>query len=125
MKPKIRRVLTVPVALFISVIRRGLCWIGKERGRRTIFDLAGLCCVGGAIFLEILVFGVIESKGYFIGIERDVFILGVELTSAFVAALYFGYLFVRIIRRTAESVEIAHYENPTKRRQANREKKEE
>ena len=79
-----------------------------------------MCRVGGAIFLELLVFGLIESRGYFVGIEHDGLILGVELASAFAAALYFVYLFVRIVRKTIETVEIAQHEYPTKRRETNR-----
>ena len=79
-----------------------------------------LCRVGGAIFLELLVFGFIESRGYFVGTENDGLILGVELASAFAAALYFVYLFVRIIRNTMETVEIAQHEYPTIRRETSR-----
>jgi hypothetical protein len=120
-KPKIKSKLLAPVAFLVWIIGWSLYWIGSEHGRRTLFELAGLCCVGGAVFLELLVFGLIESKGYFVGMEHDPWILGVELASAFVAAGYFFYLFVRIIRKAVETAESARYEGPTKRHPTNRE----
>jgi hypothetical protein len=58
----------------------------------------GLSCLGGAIFLQILVFSDILTQGYFRAIETNSIILTLELTLTAFTAVYFVYVYQKVIR---------------------------
>ena len=60
----------------------------------------GLSCLGGAIFLQLLVFLDISTQGYFRAVETNPAILGLEMTLTFFAAAYFIYVYQKVIRTT-------------------------
>ncbi|MFP3985775.1 MAG: hypothetical protein ACLFU9_07435 [Candidatus Bathyarchaeia archaeon] len=57
----------------------------------------GLSCIGGAIFLQILVFSNIVSQGYFLAVEQNQLILALEVMLTFFAFIYFLYVYRRLI----------------------------
>ncbi|MBS7636564.1 hypothetical protein KEJ37_04420 [Candidatus Bathyarchaeota archaeon] len=58
----------------------------------------GLSCLGGAIFLQILVFMDILQHGYFMAVENNPVILTFEIVLTFFALIYFIYMYQRFIR---------------------------
>jgi hypothetical protein len=58
----------------------------------------GLSCLGGAIFLQILVFMDILQHGYFMAVENNPVILTFEIILTFFALIYFVYMYQRFIR---------------------------
>jgi hypothetical protein len=58
----------------------------------------GLSCLGGAIFLQILVFMDILQHGYFMAVENNPTILTFEIALTFFALIYFIYMYQRFIR---------------------------
>jgi hypothetical protein len=58
----------------------------------------GLSCLGGAIFLQILVFSDILMQGYFRAVETNSAILTLEFTLTVFAAVYFLYIYQKVIR---------------------------
>jgi hypothetical protein len=66
---------------------------------RYAFHGLGLSCLGGAIFLQILVFGDIVSRGYFMAVEQNPAILGCEVGLTAFAAIYFLYIYQRLMRQ--------------------------
>lgn len=58
----------------------------------------GLSCLGGAIFLQILVFMDILQHGYFMAVENNPAILTFEIALTFFALIYFIYMYQRFIR---------------------------
>ncbi len=60
--------------------------------------MLGLSCLGGAIFLQALVFTGIAQQGYFTAVEQNHTILTVEVVLTAFAAVYFLYLYQRLIR---------------------------
>jgi hypothetical protein len=69
-----------------------------DRRMRTLFHILGLSCLGGAIFLQILVFTDILQHGYFIAIENNPAILFFEIILTAFAFIYFLYMYQRFIR---------------------------
>ncbi len=65
---------------------------------RLIINTLGLSCLGGAIFLQILVFSSILEAGYFKAIEANPFILSIEIALTAFSAIYFLYLYQKMIR---------------------------
>jgi hypothetical protein len=63
-----------------------------------LFHTLGLSCVGGALFLEVLVFTDIFQRGYFMAVERNQAILTLELALTAFSLAYFAYLYLRFIR---------------------------
>ncbi len=63
-----------------------------------IIHSLGLSCLGGAIFLQILVFSNILLQGYFRAIEANPVILSIEISLTAFTAVYFLYLYQRVIR---------------------------
>ena len=55
---------------------------------------AGLGCLAGAAYLQMVVFWTIWETGKFVGGERIPAILAFEVCMAIFAILYLGYLFV-------------------------------
>ncbi len=69
-----------------------------SRSIRVLFHTLGLSCVGGAIFLQVLVFSGIVGQGYFVAIEKNVVILGFEVALTVFAIVYFVYIYQRLMR---------------------------
>ena len=65
---------------------------------RVLFHTLGLSCVGGAIFLQALVFSGIVQQGYFMAIEKNTAILSFEVVLTVFAIIYFVYIYQRLIR---------------------------
>ena len=58
----------------------------------------GLSCLGGGIFLQVLVFADILRYGYFMAVERNPTILSAEVGLTVFAVLYFVYIFQLLLR---------------------------
>ena len=58
----------------------------------------GLSCLGGAIFLQILVFSDILLQGYFRAVETNSTILTLEIILTAFTAVYFLYIYQKVIR---------------------------
>lgn len=69
-----------------------------DRRMRVLFHTLGLSCLGGAIFLQILVFTDIFQHGYFMAVENNPAILIFEIVLTFFALIYFIYIYQRFIR---------------------------
>jgi hypothetical protein len=69
-----------------------------SRRARVLFHTLGLSCLGGAIFLQTLVFVDILQHGYFIAMEQNPAILAFEVTLTAFALIYFVYIYQRLIR---------------------------
>ena len=65
-----------------------------------IINSLGLSCLGGAIFLQVLVFSNILMQGYFRAVETNSVILMLELTLTVFTAGYFLYLYQKVIKTT-------------------------
>ncbi|MBS7632315.1 hypothetical protein KEJ15_01665 [Candidatus Bathyarchaeota archaeon] len=69
-----------------------------NRRIQLLFHSLGLSCLGGAIFLQILVFTDILQHGYFTAVEQNPAILTVETALTLFTAVYFAFLYLRFIR---------------------------
>ena len=69
-----------------------------SRRMRFAFHSLGLSCLGGAIFLQILVFADILQRGYFMAVEQNPAILTFEVVLTGFALVYFIYLYQRLMR---------------------------
>ena len=69
-----------------------------SRGIRVIFHMLGLSCLGGAIFLQSLVFAGIVQQGYFMAVEQNTTILSFEVVLTVFAVVYFIYVYQRLVR---------------------------
>jgi hypothetical protein len=69
-----------------------------SRRARALFHTLGLSCLGGAIFLQTLVFADILQHGYFIAVEQNPAILSFEVILTAFALIYFVYIYQRLIR---------------------------
>ena len=67
-----------------------------------IINSLGLSCLGGAIFLQILVFSNILLQGYFRAVETNTSILLLEITLTAFTAVYFLYIYQKVIRTTLQ-----------------------
>ncbi|MGD6852821.1 MAG: hypothetical protein ACQCN6_12250 [Candidatus Bathyarchaeia archaeon] len=65
---------------------------------RLVFHSVGLSCLGGAIFIQVLVFTNILQQGYFRAIENNSTILSLELCLTAFTVVYFLYFYQREIR---------------------------
>jgi hypothetical protein len=70
-----------------------------SRRMRFVFHSLGLSCLGGAIFLQILVFADILQHGYFMAVEQNPAILGFEVALTGFAVIYFVYIYQRLMRQ--------------------------
>jgi hypothetical protein len=70
-----------------------------SRRMRFVFHSLGLSCLGGAIFLQALVFADIVRNGYFMAIEQNPAILALEVALTIFAAAYFIYIYQRLMRQ--------------------------
>jgi len=69
-----------------------------DRRIRVLFHSIGLSCLGGAIFLQILVFIDILQHGYFMAVENNPAILVFEVVLTAFALIYFVYIYQHFIR---------------------------
>jgi len=69
-----------------------------DRRIRVLLHSLGLSCLGGAIFLQILVFTDILQHGYFMAVENNPTILIFEILLTVFALIYFIYIYQRFIR---------------------------
>lgn len=65
---------------------------------RLLFHTLGLSCLGGAIFLQILVFTDIIQHGYFRAVESNPAVLTFEVALTAFALIYFLYVYQLLIR---------------------------
>lgn len=65
---------------------------------KLLFHTLGISCLGGAVFLEALVFSDILHHGYFRA-TAEPFILPLELLLTIYAAIYLVYMFYRLVKR--------------------------
>ena len=65
---------------------------------RLAFHCLGLSCLGGAIFLQVLVFSGILQQGYFRAAEGNSVVLGFEVALTVFALVYFVYVYQRLLR---------------------------
>jgi hypothetical protein len=70
-----------------------------SRRMRFVFHSLGLSCLGGALFLQILVFADILQHGYFMAVEQNPAILAFEVALTAFAAVYFVYIYQRLMRQ--------------------------
>jgi len=66
---------------------------------RLLFHSLGLSCLGGAIFLQVLVFSDIFMHGYFMAVENNPAVLAFEIALTAFALIYFVYIYQRLIRQ--------------------------
>jgi len=69
-----------------------------DRRVQLLFHALGLSCVGGAIFLQVLVFTDILQHGRFMAVENNPAILAFEVGLTLFALFYFAYTYQRFIR---------------------------
>jgi len=69
-----------------------------DRRIQVLFHSIGLSCLGGTIFLQILVFSDILQHGYFMAVENNPAILMFEVVLTVLALIYFVYMYQRFIR---------------------------
>jgi hypothetical protein len=69
-----------------------------SRRLQILIHTLGLSCLGGAIFLQILVFTDILQHGYFMAVENNPAVLGFEIALTLFALIYFLYMYQRFIR---------------------------
>jgi len=70
----------------------------QDRRVQVLFHTVGLSCLGGAIFLQILVFTDILTNGYFMAVEHNLAILTFEVLLTVFSFIYFIYIYQRFIR---------------------------
>lgn len=63
-----------------------------------LFHTLGLSSLGGAIFLQLLVFTDILQHGYFMAVENNPAVLSFEILLTVFSAIYFVYMYQRFIR---------------------------
>jgi hypothetical protein len=69
-----------------------------SRKVQAILHALGLSCLGGSIFLQILVFTNILTNGYFMAVENNPTILAFEISFTAFSFFYFIYIYQRFIR---------------------------
>jgi hypothetical protein len=70
----------------------------RDHRIRLLLHSLGLSCLGGAIFLQVLVFTDILQHGYFMAVENNPAILTFEIGLTALALIYFIYMYQRFIR---------------------------
>jgi hypothetical protein len=78
--------------------------LGLKRKLAAFLHLFGLSCLGGAVFLELLVLSDIIRRGYFLGVEPNLAVAFFELALAACAAAYYGFLCLRTLKAQAETL---------------------
>ena len=69
-----------------------------DRRMQVLFHTLGLSCLGGAIFLQLLVFADILAHGYFMAVEKNPAILTFEVLLTLFSLVYFVFIYQRFIR---------------------------
>ena len=69
-----------------------------NRKAQVLLHSLGLSCLGGAIFLQILVFTDILQRGYFMAVENNPAILAFEIVLTAFALIYFVFMYQRFLR---------------------------
>ena len=69
-----------------------------SRRIQVLFHTVGLSCLGGAIFLQLLVFTDILTHGYFMAVEKNPAILAFEVLLTAFSFAYFVFIYHRFIR---------------------------
>ncbi len=69
-----------------------------NRRAQVLFHSLGLSCLGGALFLQILVFTDILQRGYFMAVENNPAILALEIVLTAFASIYFVFMYQRFLR---------------------------
>ncbi len=64
---------------------------------RQLLHTLGFSCIGGAVFLQILVFGDIATQGYFLAVEQNKLVLALEVALTTFALVYFSYVYWNFI----------------------------
>ena len=72
--------------------------IRSSRRTQVLFHTVGLSCLGGAIFLQLLVFTDILTHGYFMAVEKNPAILAFEILLTAFSLVYFVFIYHRFIR---------------------------
>jgi len=68
-----------------------------KRVKQIIHSL-GFSCLGGAIFLQMLVFFDILQQGYFMAVEHNKVILALEVILTIFTLIYFVYIYQDFMR---------------------------
>jgi hypothetical protein len=71
-----------------------------SRKLRVFFHSVGLSCVGGAIFLQMLMFTDMLEQGYFRAIEQNLVVLWFEMFLTIFALIYFLFMYARFVIST-------------------------
>jgi hypothetical protein len=74
-----------------------------NRKAQVFIHSLGLSCLGGAIFLQILVFTDILQRGYFMAVEDNPAILAFEIVLTAFALIYFVFMYQRFLRSIRQS----------------------
>lgn len=69
-----------------------------DRRLRQFLHCLGFSCLGGAIFLQVLVFSGIALQGHFYAVEQNPLILSLEVGLTVFSFIYFLYVYQRFIR---------------------------
>ena len=77
-----------------------------DRRLQVLFHTLGLSCLGGAIFLQVLVFTDIVTHGYFMAVEKNPAILSFEILLTGFSLVYFAYMYQRFIRSMRQPASI-------------------
>jgi len=72
-----------------------------RRSVRALLHLFGLSCLGGAVFLELLVLSDIVRRGCFLGVEPNPAVAFLELALAACAAAYYAFLYFKTLKALA------------------------
>jgi hypothetical protein len=92
-----RRSQLFSVPSVVSFLSKSGLVLRRNFKLRLFFHCLGLSSLGGAIFLQSLVFSGIVAHEIFIGVEHNIAILYSELFLTVLAITYLGYLFWRFI----------------------------
>ena len=92
-----RRSQLFSVLSVISFLSKSGLVLRKNFKLRLFFHCLGLSGLGGAIFLQSLVFSGVVAHGIFMGVEHNIVMLYSELFLTVLAITYLGYLFWRFI----------------------------
>jgi hypothetical protein len=69
-----------------------------SRRIKQIIHSLGFSCLGGALFLQILVFVDILQQGYFMAVEHNQIVLAFEVGLTAFALIYFIYIYQDFMR---------------------------
>jgi len=77
----------------------------RVQKRHVLFHLLGISVLGGALFLESLVFFDIAAYGRFLAVEHNPLVLGVEVFFTLFACVYWLYQYVRFVKWVVKDAE--------------------